>query len=72
MAAALRPIRWKKGVLYLLEQRLLPFKEAWVKCDSVEKVARAIEDMTDRGAPAIGITAAYGVAVAALHSKAKT
>ncbi|HJT25645.1 MAG TPA: S-methyl-5-thioribose-1-phosphate isomerase [bacterium] len=72
MAAALRPIRWKKGVLYLLEQRLLPFKEVWVKCDTVEKVARAIEDMTVRGAPAIGITAAYGVAVAALHSKAKT
>jgi len=72
MAPVLRPIRWKKGVLYLLEQRLLPFKEVWVKCDTVEKVARAIEDMTVRGAPAIGITAAYGVAVAALRSKAKS
>lgn len=70
MTATLRPIRWKKGVLYLLEQRLLPFKEVWVKCEKVEKVARAIEDMTVRGAPAIGITAAYGVAVAALHSEA--
>lgn len=68
----LRPIRWKKGVLYLLEQRLLPFKEKWVKCDTVEKVAKAIEDMTVRGAPAIGITAAYGVAVGALRSKTKT
>lgn len=72
MATALRPIRWKNGVLYLLEQRLLPFKEDWVKCDTVEKVAKAIEDMTVRGAPAIGITAAYGVAVAALHSRART
>lgn len=67
----LRPILWKKGTLHLLEQRLLPFQEKWVKCDTVEKVARAIEDMTVRGAPAIGITAAYGVAVAALRSKAK-
>lgn len=65
------PIRWAKGILYLLEQRLLPFKEVWVKCDTVEKVARAIEDMTVRGAPAIGITAGYGVAVAALRFKNK-
>lgn len=72
MVATLRPIRWKKGVLYLLEQRLLPFQEVWVRCDTVEKVARAIEDMTVRGAPAIGITAAYGVALAALRSKAES
>jgi methylthioribose-1-phosphate isomerase len=70
MKKKLRPIRWAKDALYLLEQRLLPFKEKWVKCGSVEQVARAIEDMTVRGAPAIGITAAYGVAVAAAHSKA--
>jgi methylthioribose-1-phosphate isomerase len=68
---SLKPIRWKNGTLYLLEQRLLPFKEVWVKCDSVEKTALAIEDMTVRGAPAIGITAAYGVAVGAKRSKMK-
>lgn len=68
----LRPIRWKKGTVYLLEQRALPFHEKWVKCDTVEKVAKAIEEMTVRGAPAIGITAAYGVALAAIHSKAKS
>lgn len=67
----LRPIRWCQGTLYLLEQRLLPFREKWVKCDTVEKVARAIEDMTVRGAPAIGITAAYGVALVAMRSKTK-
>lgn len=72
MPNKLRPIRWKKGTLYLLEQRQLPFKEIWVKCDTVEKTARGIEDMTVRGAPAIGITAAYGVAVAALRSKEKS
>lgn len=68
MPRALRPIRWKNGVLYLLEQRLLPFREQWVKCDTVERTARAIEDMTVRGAPAIGIAAAYGVAVGARRS----
>jgi len=67
----LRPIRWTKRIVYLLEQRDLPFRENWVKCDTVEKVAKAIEEMTVRGAPAIGITAAYGVAVGAIRSKAK-
>ncbi len=69
MTEALKPIRWKNGILYLLEQRLLPFKEVWVKCDTVEKTAKAIEDMTVRGAPAIGVTAAYGVAVGAKNAK---
>jgi methylthioribose-1-phosphate isomerase len=69
MPKKLRPIRWAKGTLYLLEQRLLPFKEKWVKCRTVEQVALAIEDMTVRGAPAIGITAAYGVAVAGFRSR---
>jgi methylthioribose-1-phosphate isomerase len=69
MAQVVKPIRWSKGILYLLEQRLLPFKEVWVKCDTVEKTARAIEDMTVRGAPAIGVTAAYGVAVGAREVK---
>jgi methylthioribose-1-phosphate isomerase len=72
MPKKLRPIRWNGKTLFLLEQRLLPFKEKWVNCDTVEKVARAIEDMTVRGAPAIGITAAYGVALAAVRSRAKT
>jgi methylthioribose-1-phosphate isomerase len=72
MKKKLRPIYWKKGVLFLLEQRLLPFREKWVKCDTVEKVARAIEDMTVRGAPAIGVTAGYGVTVGALRSKSRT
>ncbi|HUO58604.1 MAG TPA: S-methyl-5-thioribose-1-phosphate isomerase [bacterium] len=71
MKSKLRPIRWEGKTLLLLDQRLLPLKEKWVKCDTVEKVALAIEDMTVRGAPAIGITAAYGVALAAVRSRAK-
>jgi len=69
MKKDLRPIRWTPGGLSLLEQRLLPLREKWVLCDNVEKAARAIEEMTVRGAPAIGITAAYGVALAARKSK---
>lgn len=72
MSKKLRPIRWNGKTLFLLEQRLLPFQEKWVKCDTLEKVARAIEDMTVRGAPAIGITAAYGTALAAVRCKAKS
>ncbi|HVZ81896.1 MAG TPA: S-methyl-5-thioribose-1-phosphate isomerase [bacterium] len=71
MKTSLKPIRWENGVLHLLEQRLLPFREVWVKCDTVEKTASAIEEMTVRGAPAIGITAAYGVAVGAHRSRTK-
>lgn len=69
MKKNLSPIRWKKGTLYLLEQKKIPFREIWVKCDTVEKIARAIEDMTVRGAPAIGVTAGYGVAIAAYNNR---
>ncbi len=62
-------LRWKKNVLELIDQRKLPFKETYVKCRSVECVAKAIKDMVVRGAPAIGVAAAYGVALAALEFK---
>ena len=54
---------WKEGALYVLDQRRLPFKEAYVRCATVKDVARAIKDMTVRGAPLIGLVAAYGVVV---------
>ena len=55
----------EEGVLRLLDQRALPGEELYVLCRDVEDVARSIENMTVRGAPAIGITAAYGVVLAA-------
>ncbi len=63
----LSPIRFDHatGVLSLLDQRLLPEREVWVDCRTVDDVARAIKDMTVRGAPAIGVAAAYGMAIAA-------
>ena len=59
----IRPIRWlhEARCLELIDQRLLPLEERWRRCADVNEVAESIEDMTVRGAPAIGITAAYGV-----------
>ncbi|MCO7555835.1 S-methyl-5-thioribose-1-phosphate isomerase [Metapseudomonas otitidis] len=54
-------IEWRDGVLRLIDQRLLPREETWLSYDSAAGVAQAIRDMVVRGAPAIGISAAYGV-----------
>jgi methylthioribose-1-phosphate isomerase len=51
--------------LELLDQRRLPVETAWVRCTDGVQVAAAIRDMVVRGAPAIGVTAAYGLALAA-------
>ena len=61
----IRPIRWERDHLLLLDQRKLPFATEYVRCDTYQDVAKAIADLTVRGAPAIGITAAYGVVLAA-------
>jgi methylthioribose-1-phosphate isomerase len=56
-------IYWKDGTLYLLDQRALPFKKIYVRCSTVQDIIHAINNMTIRGAPLIGIVAAYGVAL---------
>ena len=61
----LSPLRFSEGVLSLLDQRLLPGEELWRDYTDYREVARAITDMVVRGAPAIGCTAAYGVAIGA-------
>jgi len=53
-------IQWRDDKLALLDQRLLPGEETWLHIDNVRDTAQAIADMVVRGAPAIGITAAYG------------
>ncbi len=58
-------MRWRGDHLELLDQRLLPGEERYLSLASVEEVARAIEDMAVRGAPAIGCAAAFGIALAA-------
>jgi methylthioribose-1-phosphate isomerase len=59
--AAVEPIRWKGDRLELLDQRLLPDETSYVTCRNADEVAQAIRDMVVRGAPAIGVAAAFGV-----------
>ncbi len=54
-------IYWKDGSLFLLDQRILPFKKAYMQCKTVKDIVYAIKNMVVRGAPLIGIVAAYGV-----------
>ena len=58
-------LRWHEGRLQLIDQRRLPLEFEYVVCEDAAQVARAIRDMVVRGAPAIGCTAAYGVALEA-------
>ncbi len=58
------PIRWTPNTLHLLDQRLLPRDVVWVECRTAHDVAVAIRDMIVRGAPAIGVAAAFGIAMA--------
>lgn len=62
--APLQPVRWQDGACVLLDQRLLPGTETYLKLTDSGSVADAITDMVVRGAPAIGITAAFGAALA--------
>ncbi|MBX9713255.1 MAG: S-methyl-5-thioribose-1-phosphate isomerase [Pseudomonadaceae bacterium] len=57
-------IAWREGALHLLDQRSLPFTQTWLAYDSAAAVAEAIRLMVVRGAPAIGIAAAYAVVLA--------
>ncbi len=56
-------IYWKDDSLYLLDQRALPFKKTYLQCKGLKDIIYAIKSMVVRGAPLIGIVAAYGVAL---------
>lgn len=62
---SLRAVQWQGNCLRLLDQRTLPFDEAWSDCRNADEVAQAIRDLVVRGAPAIGIAAAWGMVLAA-------
>src|ERR671928_783038 len=64
-------VTWKDDSVVLIDQTKLPNKLAYVKCKNYKEVANAIKKLVVRGAPAIGISAALGLALAAVHSKAK-
>ncbi|MFH1411273.1 MAG: S-methyl-5-thioribose-1-phosphate isomerase, partial [Candidatus Omnitrophota bacterium] len=54
-------IRWRNGKVELLDQTLLPGTVKYVKCSTDKEIYHAIKTMIVRGAPAIGVTGAYGV-----------
>ncbi|MEL6777561.1 MAG: S-methyl-5-thioribose-1-phosphate isomerase [Cyanobacteria bacterium J06597_16] len=70
--SAFRSIEWKNNQLRLLDQRQLPAETTYCDYDDYKAVAQAIKDMVVRGAPAIGVTAAFGLAIAARQSTATT
>ena len=60
-----KTLEWKEKGLEIIDQRLLPVEEKRILLTTVEEVAGAIETLAVRGAPAIGVAAAYGVVIAA-------
>jgi methylthioribose-1-phosphate isomerase len=62
--SATAPFRFDDGALLILDQRALPAEERWLRCERPEQVADAIRTLAVRGAPAIGLAAAYGLALA--------
>jgi methylthioribose-1-phosphate isomerase len=67
-----QPIEWTDRGVVMLDQRLLPAEEVSYTYTDYREVARAIREMVIRGAPAIGVAAAMGVALGVLHSTAKS
>jgi methylthioribose-1-phosphate isomerase len=65
MPDTVRAVEWTGDAVALLDQRLLPGEEVVRACRTVAEVTEGIRDMWVRGAPAIGVTAAYGVVLAA-------
>lgn len=63
MSETYKPIIWKDNTLFLLDQRLLPQTETFVEVKDLQGTALAIKDMIVRGAPCIGFTAIYGMAL---------
>jgi methylthioribose-1-phosphate isomerase len=64
-------IDWQGDVIVMVDQRKLPAQEIYVRCRTAQEVARAIRTMVIRGAPAIGVSAAMGIALGMRRSTAK-
>ena len=64
----LTPVKYEGGVVRMLDQRKLPLEETWIDLPTAPAVAEAIRDMVVRGAPAIGISAAFGLAMTAAQA----
>lgn len=68
---SVKTLEWKKGKLVLIDQTKLPTKLVYAKCCNVKQVWDAIKRLVVRGAPAIGVAAAYGIVIGMQNSKAK-
>ena len=71
MVQAMRTIEWRDGTVTIVDQTRLPDKTLYLTIKKCEEVASAIKEMRVRGAPLIGVAAAYGLALTAYHSKAE-
>ena len=67
-----RPIEWTDHGVVMLDQRRLPSEEISCTYTTYQDVAKAIREMVIRGAPAIGVAAAMGVAIGVQNSSAKS
>ena len=70
--SSLRTVEWKNNTVVMIDQTKLPNKLVYVKYKNYRDVADAIRNLVIRGAPAIGVAGAFGLALASLQSKAKT
>ena len=61
---SVEPVRWIHGRLEILDQRLLPYREKYLVCRTVDQVVDAIKTLAVRGAPLLGVTGAYALALA--------
>jgi methylthioribose-1-phosphate isomerase len=68
----MRTIEWKEGKVFLINQKKLPLKFEILSYSNYQEVAEAIKLMKIRGAPVIGVAAAFGITLAAYSSKART
>ncbi len=66
----MRTVEWDSGAVKMIDQRALPWKLEFLRLETAEAVAESIQNMTVRGAPAIGAAAGFGMALAARASKA--
>jgi methylthioribose-1-phosphate isomerase len=64
-------VAWEDGQVVMIDQRRLPGEEVYLRCRDHSEVAKAIKDMAIRGAPAIGVAAALGIALGVRNSRAE-
>jgi len=70
--SSLKTIEWKNDKVIMIDQTKLPNELVFVEYDDYNQVAEAIRNLVVRGAPAIGVSGAFGLALASLQSKAST